>query len=169
MECLLLYAFMNYCYMLMTLKYMQQLIPLIIGVRVKKEIKLYHLISLYNLVRNHIDCSDLIFKLSYHLPSPMIRSENSSFLYRQRAKSNIIRKSPTWRMSTSNNHVSKAIKDIDICNVTFVISFFSLTIIQKILMICMHCYWAFIAVVFNYQAIPRLAFMIIIIIINSHI
>jgi hypothetical protein len=78
--------------------------------------KLTDLLFLYKLLRNHIDSNDLVSMVSYQVPSSMTRVGNSGLLYCQRGRTNIIKKSPAWRMSTSYNDISKVNEHIDIFN-----------------------------------------------------
>ena len=69
---------------------------------------------LYKIFNNQIDCSELLSSFRVNVPGKLTRLDNYSYFAHKKSKSNIMKKSPTWRLSETYNIISKGIKDLDI-------------------------------------------------------
>ena len=71
---------------------------------------------LYNILNNEIDCIELVSKFSLRVPSTKTRKENNIFFHNTKAKTQLMLKSPTWRMGAVYNDINRKIINCDVFN-----------------------------------------------------
>ena len=72
---------------------------------------------LHNILNNEIDCNELVSKLFLQVPSTKTRKENNLFFYNSKARTQIMIKSPTWRMGAVYNDINREVTNCDIFNI----------------------------------------------------
>ena len=68
---------------------------------------------LYKLFNNKIDCSGLLTNFGIQVPIAQTRN-HYNFFYYKKPRTNILKKSPSWRMSVTFNKINKISYDLDI-------------------------------------------------------
>lgn len=73
------------------------------------------LLFLQKIVQNKLDCMDLVSTLQFRVPSSKTRVNNTGLFHCKKARTNILMRSPIWRICTIYNQLCTVHNDLDVC------------------------------------------------------
>ena len=76
------------------------------------------LLFLKKIIQNGIDWTDLVSLVQFRVPSLKTRVDNTGLFHCKKARTNIMMKSPIWRICTAYNEMCRTHSELDICDMS---------------------------------------------------
>jgi len=73
-------------------------------------------VFLYKLIHNCVDSIDLLSEIQFRIPDTRTRMDNKGLFHCKKAQTEILKKSPIWRMCFSYNKLCGTKNEVDIFN-----------------------------------------------------